>query len=75
MHHQVLQHLQQIQGQMPVTLPSHVSLVQLRQIAPYVERLHSSFARLLQTLSLQARGIKAVLLYNMVIDLKACKEF
>ena len=75
MHHQVLQHLQQIQGQMPVTLPSHVSLVQLRQIAPYVERLHSSFARLLQTLSLQARGIKAVLLYNMLIDLKACKEF
>ena len=58
MHHQVLQHLQQVQGQMPVTLPSHVSLVQLRQIAPYVERLHSSFARLLQTVSLQARGIK-----------------
>lgn len=53
MHHQVLQHLRQIQGQMPVTLPSHVSLVQLRQIEPYVERLHSSFARLLQTVSLQ----------------------
>ena len=50
----VLKRLNQL-GQMPVTLPSPVSLGQMRQIAPYVDRLYWSFGRRLQTLSSQAR--------------------
>eukprot|EP00438_Fugacium_kawagutii_P010114 Skav203905 [mRNA] locus=scaffold1649:319635:322671:- [translate_table: standard] len=53
-HGHVLHRLQQLLAQVPVTLLPRVTLLQMRQIAPYVDRLHSSFVRLLQTVSLQA---------------------
>lgn len=56
-HGEVLHRLQQLLAQVPVTLLPRVTLVQMHQIAPYVDRLHSSFVRLLQTVSLQAPGV------------------
>lgn len=60
-HGQVLHRLQQLLAQVPVTLLPRVTLVQMRQIAPYVDRLHSSFVRLLQTVSVQAPGVSTLL--------------
>ena len=54
MHKEVFSQLKQLRSQMPVVLPASATLVQMRLIAPFVDRLHSSFARLLQTVSLQA---------------------
>lgn len=54
MHKEVFSQLKQLRSQMPVVLPASTTLVQMRLIAPFVDRLHSSFARLLQTVSLQA---------------------